>query len=640
MKKIVSLLAVLLVLVACHNNKTTGKSNLRILYVGGSADWELEHFDNDTIAYNKSIGERMASFRDMLKQYFDSVAVINAKDYTQELSTQYDVTVMDGTPRPIQPKVIERDEAGNITAYKPAGYLTEDFDRPMVVIGELGEVLGRRIGLKTDWYCLCLDADAHHFKQDHPVFKEPFAVKMTIVNKPTPSDAYHYTYFYDGIMPDSLPMWQVQTKGYKSDPGFRVGMVSRPWGFLDSPDAEYISSGVCAKTLDAVAIGRHGNFLHWGFAASPAYMTPEAQTVLANAIVYIAKFAGQGVIARKYNDRIATREYLKEAKYYATKEAYESNLKLNQEFDQMMLERQKVALAKKEKGETLTSAEEASLSYQTAPPMTFEAFIKRHQKKLFNIIGMDIPAYQTYYDSNRDYFYGGEGTYNLVVDEDVKSLGIPNNDVRLLAKAIEMLEQGNDTDKAGRILSRYTLCNFETPAEWRNWFDTNKDKLFFTETGGWIFLVNSRGAVGNDYHAREVKASSDNIRTEDTDEMNPVSVAAGIENGANGLKKVVVKMKIHPGYHIYANVAKSDPFIATKVSVELPAGYKPAGDLQKPSFKAYNDNGTTIYEDEITFIQEIEGTGAASVSCTVNYQCCDAHICMPPATKVFTLSVK
>lgn len=39
-------------------------------------------------------------------------------------------------------------------------YLPEDFDRPAVMLVEMGETLGRRIGLKTDWYCLCLEADA------------------------------------------------------------------------------------------------------------------------------------------------------------------------------------------------------------------------------------------------------------------------------------------------------------------------------------------------------------------------------------------------------------------------------------------------------------------------------------------------
>ena len=67
----------------------------------------------------------------------------------------------------------------------------------------------------------------------------------------------------------------------------RVGMVSRPGGFEDSPEAEIISGGVSGKTWDAVAIGRHGNFLHWGFAASPDDMTGEARDVFANAVVYM-----------------------------------------------------------------------------------------------------------------------------------------------------------------------------------------------------------------------------------------------------------------------------------------------------------------------------------------------------------------
>jgi len=41
-----------------------------------------------------------------------------------------------------------------------------------------------------------------------------------------------------------------------------------------------------------VAIGRHGNFLHWGFAALSDDMTDEARDVFANAVVYIAGFAG------------------------------------------------------------------------------------------------------------------------------------------------------------------------------------------------------------------------------------------------------------------------------------------------------------------------------------------------------------
>lgn len=476
------------------------KSNLKILYVGGSPD--VENFSNrDTVTMKKSAVERMKSFEDMLKTYFNSVTVIHAGNYTENLSKNYDVTVFDGTPKPIQPRIMERDASGNVTKYLMAGYLTEDFDRPAITIGELGETLGRRIGLKTDWYCLCLDADAHSFRQGHAIFNGPFPVKMTIEEKPTPEAAAHYA--SGEPVPAMLPMWKVQTKGYSTDQGYRIGMVSRPWGFLDSPEAEYISSGVCAKGLDAIAIGRHGNFLHWGFAASPTYMTDEAKTVLANAIVYISQFGGKGVIARKYNDRLATRDNVKSLKYLSTRESYEESLKMEEEFNKMYADKKKEALAKQEKGEKLDEMETMALNFTPQPPISFENYLKRNQGALFPLFGMNVEAYAKYYDDNYDYFYSVTGSYGLEIDADAKSLGIPNNDKRILDEAIKMLESGKDVDKAKRILTRYTLVDFPSAKEWRTWFNKYKDKLFFTEAGGFVFLINSREPGLNNYHAKE-----------------------------------------------------------------------------------------------------------------------------------------
>ena len=309
------------------------KQPLKVLYVGGSADIQvLNETISDSTALRKSIADRTAAFGEMLRQYFQTVKVVAAEDWTPEMSRAYDVTVMDGRPKAIKPAWQEKDASGKVIAYHSAVYLPESFDRPMVTIAEVGNTVGRGIGLKSDWYCLCLDADAHHWRAEHPIFKGPFPVKMTVRMCPTPSDAFHYAYFMDEPVPDSVLMWKVQNKGYQTHEGFRVGMVARPWGFEDSPDAEYISSGVCAKTLDAVAIGRHGNFLHWGFAASPADMTEEAKTVFANAIVYISRFAGQKPFVRKYNDRIATREYVKEQLYLSTREAWQERVKSDEEF--------------------------------------------------------------------------------------------------------------------------------------------------------------------------------------------------------------------------------------------------------------------------------------------------------------------
>lgn len=143
--------------------------------------------------------------------------------------------------------------------------------------------------------CLCLDNYAYNWNKSHPIFNGPFKVNLETEMYPTPESAVEYGEFYDYVAPKELEMFRVSKYSYK-DPGhrnIRIGMVSRPWGYLDSPEAEVIPGGVSAKSIDAVAIGRHGNMFHWGFAAAPADMLPAAREILANAIVYTAKACTQ-----------------------------------------------------------------------------------------------------------------------------------------------------------------------------------------------------------------------------------------------------------------------------------------------------------------------------------------------------------
>lgn len=636
--KIIKLISFLLLmsgsLTSIKAQKAISPQKLRVLYVGGSANWENDYFKGDSIAKAKDVQRRMASFESMLKRYFTSVKVINATAYQQDMSEEYDVTVFDGTPKAIAERRTEKNAEGKITKYIPAAYLTEAFDKPVLFIGELGEKLGRSIGLKADWYCLCLDADAHHFRKEHAIFNGPFAVKMTIQNKPTPSPAFHYEYFLGTKTPDTVAMWKVQTKGYESDKYFRIGMVARPWGFEDSPDAEYISSGVCQKTLDAVALGRHGNYFHWGFAASPEYMTSEGQTVLANAIAYISKFDGKGIIARKYLDRRATREYLKELKYLSTRASLESRIESNKEFDKRMLAEKAAAEIKQGKGEKLAENEVRSLSYKIQPVLSFEEYLKRYQKALYDSFGTNQDAYARYFDENKDYFYSEEDFYVMTVDEDVKSLGIPYYDKRLLDVSISMLEKGKDVEKAKRILDRYTMANFNTPAEWRKWYETNKNRMFFTETGGYYFMIDTydKNIEGNDYKRKQQRETVGDIEPAKTDHNNPVSIATAIIDKGNNVKEIVIKFRIHPGYHLYAFVSDSDPYVNTDIQIEIPEGYTKKEGIKMPSFQYFNESGTTIYTDDITFIQEIMGSGSGEAVCLVSYQCCDTQICFPPVS--------
>ena len=623
-----------------------GKSNLKVLYVGGNADYESFMEKRSSEEHEASVESRMQAFGDMLRDYFDSVAVINGKDYTPELSESYDVTVFDGRIPTIKPAIRETDAQGNITRYVRAQLLPEDFDCAAVTIGSTGESVGRAIGSKNDWYCLCLDAHAHHFVKEHPIFHGPFKTAMTFEMRPTPEDAYHYAYFSDEPIPDSILMWRVQTKGYKTDEGFPVGMVSRPWGYTDSPDAEYISSGVCAKTLDAVAIGRHGNFLTWGFAASPAYMTEEAKAVFANAICYIAQFKGKGMLVRKYNDRIATREYIKELTYLATMEPYEERVRWAEEANAEGVKKQAEARAKKARGEKLTNEDKYYLNFKPQKPMTLGQYLQRYEKEAYEILGEDLGAYPKYYSENRDYFYGGKGSYVLTVDEDCNAWGIPNNDKRLLEKAISCLEKGEETDRAQRILDRYTMCTFETPEEWRTWYDTYQKKIFFTESGGWVFMIDGPATLpGNDYHAREAKeneaagkAEASQATLKATSQQEPVSVAARLVREDGGCS-IEVKVRIHAGFHIYGKVAASDPYIPVKIAAsQLPQGVTAAEPVM-PTAQPFGSAGTTIYEGEKTFSLPLSGSGKGEVKCSVTWQCCDDHVCMPPATREFTFTL-
>ncbi len=270
--------------------------------------------------------------------------------------------------------------------------------------------------------------------------------------------------------------------------------------------------------------------------------------------------------------------------------------------------------------------------------------MKERVPQLYHIFGDDAAEYSRYYDKNRPYFYGGgDLDYGLDIDEDVRSLGIANNDKRLLDKTIAMLEKGEDTALATRVLQRYTLCRFTSPAQWRNWFETYKEKMFFTESGGWLWLINTtdKSVPGNDYSV--LRKSYDVVKIPelkgDTDNKNPVLLSAALNKLEDGSMEVVIRMKIHNGYHTYAQVSEQEPFIPTVVEITLPQGYKKEGELKNPAFKKYGSTGTTIFEGDGVFRQKIRGNGSGEVKCTISYQCCDNSICFPPVEKTINLKI-
>jgi len=214
--------------------------------------------------------------------------------------------------------------------------------------------------------------------------------------------------------------------------------------------------------IDTLALGR------LAFAADPERLTPAGRAILLNSIVYASKFNGQKLIARKMNEGIVTRDHLPMTKWACTRKANDYINETNLTFRQMIDSVHAVAVEKKNKGEELSRFEAIYLDMPQMPPVvkkSFGQYLKERNPKLYEVFGTDEAAYADYYEKNAPYMRPDLRGYELVIDPEVQALGIPNNDIRLLDKAIELMEQGNPDGKT--ILERYTLKRFATPAAGR-----------------------------------------------------------------------------------------------------------------------------------------------------------------------------
>ena len=620
------------------------RTNLKVLYVGGHSDMETFGAAYDTVAHEKGVVIRTAAWKMFLEEYFTTVQIVRGNDYDYKMSYDFDVTIIDGDPKPlIEKKTIYVN--GRYAKQVAAKYFPDDFDRPVITIAEEGETVGRYIGTKNDWYCLCLLGKAFNLNRGNEIFKGPYPVKITLREQPTPEGAKEYARMMGDKLPAMTPMWTVHERDYGNTRGYKVGMVVREWGYLDSPDTEVISGGQCAKSYDAIAIGRHANFLSWGFAASPADMTDEAKPVFANAVVYMAQFKGHRVIARKLNKAIRTRTAVDEKIALAERRQYDDYAKMIRKSNEQLLHMVDSLKRVQATGGTIDPQFEPYMGLtadQMQPVPTYEQFMERQFGDLYARFGSDTNAYKRYFLENRPYFYGTLDGYELLLDEDVKSWGVANNDKKLLDKAVTMWEKNQDVEKAKRVLYRYTLLRYDNPKDFRAWLKKYGDKLFFTESGGWLWLVNdfTPSTPGNDYSVLKFNDVShvDNApATGVTSASDPVVLSSSVMRSGKDCE-LTIRVKIHPGYHIYNIVSEKDPYIQTTYDF-TPEGCQLVGELKKPLGRTLDSNGSRVYEGDVLLKQKFTILARrAKLKIAVNYQACDAHACLVPQTK--TLEVE
>ncbi|SDD70066.1 Disulphide bond corrector protein DsbC [Mucilaginibacter pineti] len=624
MKRIVSILLLLFACTLAFGSTLNGaaKIPLKVLYVGYDAAKPMPanvvYYSTSVPAVEKVYKTRMADFKAFLEERFDKVEVVDVRDYQPSMSNNVDVTIMDAGPVKL-----------------PA-----DFDRPMILMHAMAPLVGLPIGLKFDWYCQCLEDDALNINTKHEIFNAPNKVKLTMVTRPTPGS------FFNGWQgaktPKEMPMWKV----VKEDPAFKdkyiIGMVAHGEGFNDSPDAEAISGGVCLKNAEAVALGRQGNYFMWGFSASPYYMTDEAKDVFVNTVCYIKKFDHMLPIVKKV--QIENREYANEMIFRTDKALYEKAIISRREGNARLLKMQQDLKDRKAKGEDIGRGNEMFLKMPVTNDMeSFDDYLKTWAgKDMFEKFGNDTKQYHKYYRDNYEYFYPADA-YSLQLDTDAKKLGISNRKVELLEKCIQLLEKNEDAALAQRVLERYTTEKFNTAAEWRNWLTKNKTNLFYTEAGGFKFIVNTyKNTTAAVKTVSPVATNMAGAAVPTT--ADPVVVTARLVDGATaGKKQVVVDATILKGWHIYAFVPQNSPFIQTQAILEMPAGTGKDAEWQSSAGIPFTGGeGMYVWEDKANFKTDVDTsalTPGSVIKCGLYYQVCDNNKCYPPKRKIVELKV-
>ena len=148
--------------------------------------------------YEKDMRERMPAFEKLLKQYFVKVQTVDARDYEESMTEEFDVIVFDGVPEPVylnrkkqKPSLLLKKLADVVDtkALFAAHYFSDQYNKPTLFVGDKAGILGAALGLKLNWYCRCLDAHAYDVRGDHPIFQGPLPVDMTYERRLAPSSA-------------------------------------------------------------------------------------------------------------------------------------------------------------------------------------------------------------------------------------------------------------------------------------------------------------------------------------------------------------------------------------------------------------------------------------------------------------------
>ncbi len=278
---------------------------------------------------------------------------------------------------------------------------------------------------------------------DHPIFQGPRKVDLEWSEVDTPED---YSAWPDGRdVAKRTKVWRVQQGEFPKD--VDCGLVSDPYGFEDSPDCEWISSGINSKGPNSMAIGRQANRFLWGFAGDASQMTESGRAVFVNAIVYMKSFEGATPLVQGDGGSAP-----QEAREWALMPASYLRAHADDESARQWVE-------------------------QSLPDAV---------KKL---TGIDAAKIDAYYRENFEYLRPA-GSRQFAADEDCKRLGVGNRSREFLPKLIERWKSGSDEQLCRRLTARYVgAAQAKSIEALEAWYVDAGSRLYFSDRGGFRWLV-------------------------------------------------------------------------------------------------------------------------------------------------------
>ena len=220
----------------------------------------------------------------------------------------------------------------------------------------------------------------------------------------------------------------------------KAGAVA-PGVYCEYPgEAETIMLGFApGKAYDSVGIGRHGNFMLWGWSAEPSRMTPAGRKLLLNCICYIHKYDRKPFVA--IPRRASTRD---------------------QDLVRMF-------------------------GIMEQRPSYAERYLSRYfPPEIASQYKNDIAGMRKHYEENIEFVYAVGGKFSI--DEDLQSLGIDSNrKVAMIKTLIELLADESKASLARECLNRYTKQTFTSAQKWNQWHEENAGHLIFSDRGGYCF---------------------------------------------------------------------------------------------------------------------------------------------------------